>query len=170
MYHQYYDDWYLGDNYHPSTLASTHIADGIMDCIINGSTSVSRREELAEDVFITAAGATVTVNSCCPFLIVQENDVTTITPVLRSVNPAVKIEHNAAIFQISEGYEMRNVASDSEDIAMIHAPEDFAVHSQNDSKARVNLTWKIKELNYEDLLDGDVFQIQLSLSGKDEES
>lgn len=106
MYHQYYDDWYLGDNYHPSTLASTHIADGIMDCIVNGSTSVSRREELAEDVFITAAGATVTVNSCCPFLIVQENGVTTITPVLRSVNPAVKIVHNAAIFQISEGYEM----------------------------------------------------------------
>ena len=69
----------------------------------------------------------------------------------------------------SEGYEMRNVASDSEDIAMIHAPEDFAVHSQNDSKARVNLTWKIKELNYEDLLDGDVFQIQRSLSGKDED-
>ena len=77
--------------------------------------------------------------------------------------------HIVADYLDSEGYEMRNVSSDSEDIAMIHAPEDFVVHSLNDTKARVNLTWKIKELNYEDMLDGDVFQIQRSLSGKDED-
>ncbi len=69
----------------------------------------------------------------------------------------------------SEGYEMRNVSSDSEDIAMIHSPEDFTATAQNDSKAKINLTWKIKELNYEDMLDGDVFQIQRSLSGRDED-
>ena len=69
----------------------------------------------------------------------------------------------------SEGNYMNDVSSDAEDIAMIHAPIDFSARALNDIKASVQLTWKINELQYEDLMEGDVFQIQRSLTGRDED-
>lgn len=106
IYHQYYEDWFLGDNYHPSTTGSTHIADGIMDCILTGSCSIYRKEIVEANAFITSESAQFTINSVVPFQVIQNNDVTTISPMVRPVNPAVKTTHYAGFYQVSEDYNM----------------------------------------------------------------
>ncbi len=69
----------------------------------------------------------------------------------------------------TEGNQMSGVASDPENIAMIHKAEDFKAKATNDAKATVNLSWRVKEVDYEDFMEGDVFQIQRSMTGKDED-
>lgn len=52
-------------------------------------------------------------------------------------------------------------------IPMVHTPQ--LLTSEMDSKGRgtVKLKWKIGDLKHDDLLDGDVFLVQRSLTGKD---
>ena len=94
VYHQYYDSWYLGDNYHPSTEASRYIADAVMDCLITGSCSVSREEVISADTFLHRTPAyeeTNPVRDQVGWVIRQENAVTTITPYTRPNNPTFKL-------------------------------------------------------------------------------
>ena len=62
-----------------------------------------------------------------------------------------------------------NVRSAFTDVKMIHAPTDFTDSICNDSKRSVKLKWKINALNDEDLIGGDAFEIQRSITGKDED-
>lgn len=55
------------------------------------------------------------------------------------------------------------------DMKMIHAPKDFTDSICNDSKRSVKLKWKINALKDEDLIEGDAFEIQRSITGKDED-
>ena len=55
------------------------------------------------------------------------------------------------------------------DMKMIHAPMDFSDSIYNDSKRTVKLKWKINALNDADLIEGDAFEIQRSITGKDED-
>ena len=50
---------------------------------------------------------------------------------------------------------------------MIHAPVSFM--AENDAEGKVKLSWWIRYEKYPDLFDGDMFQIQRSLSGKEED-
>ena len=50
---------------------------------------------------------------------------------------------------------------------MIHAPVSFM--AENDAEGKVKLSWWIRFEKYPDLFDGDMFQIQRSLSGKEED-
>ncbi|MBO4821859.1 MAG: hypothetical protein J5548_10420 [Prevotella sp.] len=69
----------------------------------------------------------------------------------------------------TEGNQMTGIASDPEDISMIHRAEDFKAKAKNDAKATVNISWNVKETEYEDFMEGDVFQIQRSMTGRDED-
>ncbi|MBQ2360429.1 MAG: carboxypeptidase regulatory-like domain-containing protein, partial [Prevotella sp.] len=48
---------------------------------------------------------------------------------------------------------------------MIHAPISFK--AENNAEGKVKLSWRIDYLKYPDLFDGDMFQIQRSLTGKE---
>ncbi|MBQ5980665.1 MAG: hypothetical protein IJL54_00640 [Prevotella sp.] len=50
---------------------------------------------------------------------------------------------------------------------MIHPPVDF--RAENKAQGKVELSWKIDYVKYPDLFDGDMFQIQRSLTGKEED-
>ena len=52
-------------------------------------------------------------------------------------------------------------------VPMIHGPH--MLKAEVDSVGGVKLMWKVFDRDYEDLLDGDVFQIQRSLTGKEED-
>ena len=55
----------------------------------------------------------------------------------------------------------------SNDAPMIHAPIDFVAKIVNDGS--IQLSWNVKYKDYPDLLEGDMFQIQRSLTGKEED-
>lgn len=105
IYHQYYQDWYLADNYHPSSWGSVYIADGIIDCIIDGCTTVNR-DEFIETGFVTSkeAYADNPVQNMHPVTIRQRNDITTITINHRPGQYAFKREHGIGFFISSEDY------------------------------------------------------------------
>ena len=55
------------------------------------------------------------------------------------------------------------------DMKMIHAPTDFTDSIYDDSRRTVKLKWKINALKDADLIEGDAFEIQRSITGKDED-
>ena len=55
----------------------------------------------------------------------------------------------------------------SSNAPMIHAP--INLKAVNDSLGQVVLTWNISDVGYPDLFDGDMFQVQRSLTGKEED-
>lgn len=90
IFHTYYPSWYLSDNYHPSTVGSTHIADGIMDCINTGSTSVNRREQVTG--FLTTLPVLENpVREQADFIINQVDGATTLTPMNVPDAPTFKL-------------------------------------------------------------------------------
>ena len=106
-YHQYYSDWYLADNYHPSTLGSTHIADSIIDCIIDGCTSVYRKEVIDSGFIVSKeAYASNPVQNLSSVTITMLNDITTITFNTRPGLYTFKKEHAVGYYIQSEDYEV----------------------------------------------------------------
>lgn len=64
-----------------------------------------------------------------------------------------------------------NITKEIEKVGMIHAPLNFIAHltTSGADAGSVMLTWKISDVDYEDILDGDAFQIQRSLTGHTED-
>ena len=62
-----------------------------------------------------------------------------------------------------------NITKTLGDIALLHAPRAFAAEALDDGKGSVMLTWRIDNVGAADVLDGDMFQIQRSLTGKQED-
>ena len=62
-----------------------------------------------------------------------------------------------------------NISKTLGDVATIHAPIAFTAEALDDGKGSVMLSWRIDNVGYADILDGDVFQIQRSLTGKEED-
>ena len=54
---------------------------------------------------------------------------------------------------------------DINSLSIIHAPLNFSAKPANDGTGSVQLTWNIDNTNYPDLIDGDMFRIQRSLTG-----
>ena len=69
----------------------------------------------------------------------------------------------------SEGVLVENKMSEPQTLPMIHAPLNFKVTPEEDIKGSVSLTWEINCINDEDLIDGDVFEIQRSLTGNEDD-
>ncbi len=66
-------------------------------------------------------------------------------------------------------YEIEGVASQTMNVPMIHAPVGLTVRPLGDQKAKVELTWSVPYPEDEDLVPTDFFEIQRSLTGKEED-
>ena len=55
------------------------------------------------------------------------------------------------------------------DVPMLHAPRAFNAETVYDGKGSVLLTWRVDDMDQTDIIDGDVFQIQRSLTGRMED-
>ncbi|MCR5532882.1 MAG: LamG domain-containing protein [Paludibacteraceae bacterium] len=64
---------------------------------------------------------------------------------------------------------IKNVHSESTDLSMIHGPVGFLASPRGDDKARVDLKWEINHRNAPDFMPTDFFEIQRSLTGKEED-
>lgn len=129
VYHQYYDSWYLGDNYHPTTEASRYLADAVMDCLITGSCSVSREETIEANTFFHRVGAyeeTNPVRDQVAWTIRQDNDITTISPNVRPCTPAFKLNFAAGFLPITELQVPPYFTYDS-DLYMGFIPQDKVI-------------------------------------------
>ena len=67
----------------------------------------------------------------------------------------------------SDGYLVKDVHSAPTNIPMIHAPLNFDVKPIYDERNTMVLSWKINAQSDPDLLDGDAFEIQRSVTGGD---
>ena len=66
-------------------------------------------------------------------------------------------------------YQITGVASTRTDLNMIHGPVGFSASPRGDDKARVDLKWKTNHRNAPDFMPTDFFEIQRSLTGKEED-
>ena len=68
-------------------------------------------------------------------------------------------------YKDDNNYEIANVASESQDLKMVHAPEGLIATPLADRKASVQLQWHIVHPSTEDISDTDFFEVQRSLTG-----
>jgi hypothetical protein len=66
-------------------------------------------------------------------------------------------------------YLIENQKSDVQNIAMIHAPTGLTLTPSYGNNAKVELKWSVPYMNDEDLTPTDFFEIQRSLTGKEED-
>ena len=66
-------------------------------------------------------------------------------------------------------YDIENTASKSDDLTMIHPPVGLTARSLGDWKGRVELTWTVPYVDAQDFALSDFFEIQRSLTGKEED-
>ena len=69
----------------------------------------------------------------------------------------------------SEGKLVKGNMSEPESLPMVHAPINFTATPQDDGTGSVLLTWDTDCFNDEDLLDGDLFEIERSITGREED-
>lgn len=66
-------------------------------------------------------------------------------------------------------YEIEGVSTATQNIAMIHAPISLTARPLGDTKAKVEVTWSVPYLEDADLTPTDFFEVQRSLTGKEED-
>ena len=66
-------------------------------------------------------------------------------------------------------YEIDGVASKTQNVPIIHAPVGLVARPLNDRKPKVELKWNVPYPDAEDLTPTDFFEIQRSLTGKEED-
>ena len=66
-------------------------------------------------------------------------------------------------------YHIENVKTDAQNLSMIHAPQALIARFLGGTKAKVALEWNVPYLEDEDLTPTDFFEIQRSLTGKEED-
>ena len=66
-------------------------------------------------------------------------------------------------------YLIANRMSDIEDVPMLHAPRHFQAKPEDDGQGSVMLTWDTDHPDYPDIFEMDFFEIQRSLTGKEED-
>ena len=66
-------------------------------------------------------------------------------------------------------YEIEGVASAPQNVPIIHGPVGLTARPLNDRKPKVELTWSVPYPDTEDLTPTDFFEIQRSLTGKEED-
>ena len=69
----------------------------------------------------------------------------------------------------AEGVLVKNRMSDPLTLPMIHAPKAFKATPVEDAMGSVLLSWEIDCINDEDLIEGDIFEIQRSITGNEED-
>lgn len=66
-------------------------------------------------------------------------------------------------------YLIKNAASEPQDLAMIHAPSGLTVQPLGGANSKVEVKWNIGNITDEDIAEIDFFEIQRSLTGKEED-
>ena len=66
-------------------------------------------------------------------------------------------------------YDIEDVASKTMNLSMIHAPVALTAYPLGDRKSKVELTWTVPYLDDGDMTPTDFFEIQRSLTGKEED-
>ena len=66
-------------------------------------------------------------------------------------------------------YDIEGVASSVQNLTMIHAPAGLSVRPLNDQKGKIEVKWSVPYLDAPDLTPTDFFEIQRSLTGKEED-
>ncbi|MBR0202411.1 MAG: hypothetical protein IJQ44_08130 [Bacteroidaceae bacterium] len=66
-------------------------------------------------------------------------------------------------------YLIENQGSNTQNIPMVHAPVGLTALPLGGRKAMVEVTWNVPYLDYEDLTPSDFFEVQRSLTGKEED-
>ena len=66
-------------------------------------------------------------------------------------------------------YHIENVKTEAQNLSMIHAPQALNARFLGGTKAKVALEWNVPYLEDEDLTPTDFFEIQRSLTGKEED-
>ena len=66
-------------------------------------------------------------------------------------------------------YDIEGVASSVQNLTMIHAPAGLSVRPLNDQKGKIEVKWNVPYLDAPDLTPTDFFEIQRSLTGKEED-
>lgn len=102
MFHQYHESWYLSDNYHPSTIGSYGISHGIMECILNGSCSMTEIETISRG-FLTRSDTSNPIEDCAPFTVIKDNNLTTVIPGNDPATPTFKINRLGSFVPIAFG-------------------------------------------------------------------
>lgn len=69
----------------------------------------------------------------------------------------------------SEGKLVQGQVSEPQSLPMIHAPKNFKATPLDDGMGSVLLTWENDCLNDEDLIEGDFFEIERSITGNEED-
>ena len=69
----------------------------------------------------------------------------------------------------NQGFEIKGISSDPQNLKMIHVPVGLSACPLGDKKASVRLNWSILYPEAEDLSSQDAFEIQRSLTGKEED-
>ena len=66
-------------------------------------------------------------------------------------------------------YDIDGVASTAQNLTMIHAPAGLSVRPLNDQKGKIEVKWNVPYMDAPDLTPTDFFEIQRSLTGKEED-
>ena len=66
-------------------------------------------------------------------------------------------------------YEIENVSSSTHNLAIIHAPVGLTARALDEQKAKVELKWTVPYVDDEDLVPTDFFEVQRSMTGKEED-
>jgi len=66
-------------------------------------------------------------------------------------------------------YEIENVSSSTHNLAMIHAPVGLTARALDERKAKVELKWTVPYVEDDDLVPTDFFEVQRSMTGKEED-
>ncbi len=74
-----------------------------------------------------------------------------------------------ASYEDGQGNYIDNVSSDPQDLKMVHVPVGLSARPLGDKKASVQLDWSIMYPEVEDISSYDAFEIQRSLTGKEED-
>ena len=70
-------------------------------------------------------------------------------------------------YKDNDGYDIKDVSSETQNLKMVHAPVGFTATPTGDSKAAVRLSWSIQHPSSDDLTEMDFFEIQRSLTGEE---
>ncbi len=66
-------------------------------------------------------------------------------------------------------YEIENVSSSTTNLAIIHAPVGLTARALDEQKAKVELKWTVPYVDDDDLVPTDFFEVQRSMTGKEED-
>ncbi len=77
--------------------------------------------------------------------------------------------HIVVSYKDNNDYVISNISSETQNLKMVHAPVAFTARPIGNLKGSVRLTWATDYPEKEDMMEGDFFEIQRSITGEEED-